>query len=567
MKTQRRKLPILLEILLLIPILIFLNVLSDKYFRRLDLTEDGRFTLSEASKELISKLPGDVLVKFYYAGEMPTYYMGLQQNLGTFLKELKYYSDGHLDFAAIDPRSDPKIYANLAAMKLDPFPIVDPVSPVEVKEQLVLPYAEITYKGKTQYVNLIRGCTYRTERGRFDFDVYKAMRNVEYNIVATIYNMQRERTHTLGILTGHEPMEIPKDRLRDFYSMGMSDLWPELDAFYNIIFVDIRDGRPITPKELDVLMVIQPDTALSEREKYEIDQYLMRGGKAIFMLDQQRIDWSIGEQGSTVTDLRASNLDDMFMKWGVAVRYNIIQDQVCGFIDASTFSNSLGSNMQEKPWLFHPLAFDFSDHPVTRNLSNCLIRFGGSIDTLASPGISHQVLMRTSRYSRLLDNKQYINVDQVLNQRIDERLFNAGPQNVAVLLSGTFRSLFTDRQPPLSPSGASTQGTFIPQNTDISVPKIAIISDGEFPLDMPPASQQMGKPDNKAFVLNLVDLMSGQEIVSQLREREVVKRQLNVKKSERRKGMIYFLNLGLPLLLIILMGMGYSIIRRRVNRK
>lgn len=569
MKKGNRKLTILLVALLMLPIAVLVNLIGDKYFSRADLTQDARFTVSDGSKQLLRGLDGQAVINVYYAGDMPTYYKNLQENLRTFLSELRYYADGHMDFFFVDPKGDRKIFEDFASKHLDPFPVVDPVSDVEVKEQFVLPYAEITYKGKTEYVNLIKGCVFNAG-GRLDFDVFKAMRNSEYNLMSTLFNMTRERTKTIGILTGHEPIPIPKDRLREYYAMGMSDLYTEMDRFYNIVFVDLNERKGFSPQEVDVLMVIQPETEISLRDQYEIDQYLMRGGKVFFMMDHEIVDWSIGEQVSTMTSLRRTGLGDMFMKWGVILNGNIVQDINCGVIDASTYTSTFGSSINAKPWVFNPRVLDFNDHPIARNLSYCLMRFAGSIDTTATiPGINKQVLMRSSRKTRVLEGDQYINVDQVISQKIDDRDYNRGMQTFSILLSGKFESNFVRRKVPLDTFNVvQPEPPFVSNSADSAKPMVAMISDGEFAIGEAYQGKVGNLPgDNKAFVLNLLDLMSGQDLISSIRVREVTDRKLDKRRIENSRGLILLANIVLPIVFIILFGLVRGIFRRSANRK
>jgi gliding-associated putative ABC transporter substrate-binding component GldG len=433
----------------------------------------------------------------------------------------------------------------------------------------VLPYAEITYRGKTEYVNLIKGCIFNVG-GRLDFDVFKAMRNTEYNLMSTLFNMTRERTATVGILTGHEPVIIPKERLREFYGMAMADLYVELDRFYNIIYVDLAERKGLSPKEVDVLMVMQPETEITEREKYEIDQFIMRGGKVLFMMDHEIIDWTIGEQLSTLTKVRHTNLGDMMMKWGVNLNDNLVQDLTCGVIDASTYTTTFGSSINAKPWVFNPRVLDFNEQPMSRNLNFCLMRFASSIDTLPVPGIQKTVLMRSSRKTRVLDGTQFINVDQVIANRPDDRDFNRGVQTFSLLLTGSFQSTFQGRRPPVDTLAPAIQPepAFVQASADSAKPMVAIISDGEFAVGESYQGQVGNLPgDNKIFVLNLIDMLAGQDLISSIRVREVVERKLDKRRVDNSRTLIMVMNIVLPIGMVILFGLARGFLRRSRNRK
>jgi hypothetical protein len=260
----------------------------------------------------------------------------------------------------------------------------------------------------------------------------------------------------------------------------------------------------------------------------------------------------------------------MFMKWGVVLNGNIVQDINCGVIDASTYTTTFGSNINAKPWVFNPRVIDFNENPMARNLSYCLMRFAGSIDTTATvPGISKTVLMRSSRKTRVLEGDQYINVDQVLSQKTDDRDFNRGVQTFSLLLSGKFESNFVRRQVPADTFNVvQPEPPFVSQSLDSAAPMVAFISDGEFAIGEAFQGKVGNLPgDNKTFVLNLLDRMSGQDMISSIRVREVTDRKLDKRKIEHSRVLILLANIVLPLVLIFLFGLVRGMLRRSRNRK
>jgi gliding-associated putative ABC transporter substrate-binding component GldG len=405
---------------------------------------------------------------------------------------------------------------------------------------------------------MIAGSVFRAQQGRLDFDPDKANRELEYKIITTIYNMTRERTKVVGLLTGHG--EYPKE--------AMADLFTELDPLYNIISVDLTKGRSLHPKDVDLLLVLQPQTALREREKYELDQYLMRGGRILWCMDQEIVDFSIGEQGSTLTDLRNTNLDDFFMKQGLKVNYDLVQDLNCGFIDAASYTTTFGNALNQKKWVFNPLVYNFSNHPSTRYLNNVLLRLSSSMDTFPTPGVNKTVLMVSSKESRLLSGRQYINVDQALRQPPDPKKFIGGNKILGVLIEGKFQSLYagrgipTDSIVPQRPNEA-----FTPMVAEGAEPRMVIISDGEFAIGETINGQVKPLPaDNKTLMLNLIDFLSGQEIITKIRVREINRRMLDRSQYKGSERFYQIVNIALPVLLILLFGFVRDYLRRRRNQ-
>lgn len=553
-----KKLNLTVQIGIIIGIILFAGLLSRTFFVRIDLTDDSRYTLSQVTKDILAELNEQVFVTCYFEGDMPPYYHSLYEGAKTLLQEINTYGHGNIEYQFVNPSGQNEILQRFAGLGYFPFPVLYDLSDTETREVLTMPYIEITYRGQVKVINMIAGSVYRSQQGRLDFDPDKANRELEYKIITTIYNMTRERTKTIGMLTGHG----------EYKKEAMADLLTELDPLYNIISVDLTQGRSIHPKDVDLLLVLQPQTALREREKYEIDQYLMRGGRIIWCMDQEIVDFAIGEQASTLTDLRNTNLDDLFLKHGVKVNYDLVQDMNCGFIDAATYTTTFGNAMNQKKWVFNPLVYNFSNHPSTRYLNNVLMRLCSSIDTFPTPEIQKTVLMVSSKESRLLSGRQYINVDQTLRQPPDPKKFISGNKNFAVLVEGKFQSLYAGRgipvdsivpQRPNEPFTATVQ-----EGTD---PKMVIISDGEFAVGELINGELKPLPaDNKTLMLNLVDFLSGQEIITKIRVREINRRMLDRAKYKGSERFYQIVNIALPVLLILVFGFVRDYLRRRRNQ-
>lgn len=544
---------------LLVGLIVFMvNLFGQQVIKRIDLTEDGRFTVSDVSKELVSGLDKKVKLTVYFTGEMPTYYKKLEEGVATYLFELENFAGGNLEYQFIDPEGKLELFDRFNSQGSAPFVLPMEMSISKTQQQIVLPYIEVSYDERLATVNLVKGCVLRRRDGQLDIDVYKAVRQLEYELISTIYNMSRVKNANIGLLTGHE--EYPKE--------AMSDLYSELDAYYNIISVDIRKGRPLYPADLDVLLVLQPQSRLSEREKFEIDQYLMRGGSVILLMDMQIVDYEIGDQASTLTTLREVRLDDLLLKHGIKMNYDLIASLVSGVIDVASYTSTFGSNQNARYWIYHPLIRKFSDHPTTRYLSDVLVRYASSIDTLPTPGIKKTVLLETDRYSKRLNGRQYINIDQTVRKEQDPRDFGGGPQKVAVLLEGQFQSLFQGRRVP-----GDSLADFAPKDKPLSQsiagvqPKLLVVSDGELATGEILKNKLAPLPaGNKTFLMNVIDNFTGQDIISELRIREFVARDLDRQKVAANATNVQIINVALPVLILIIFGVLRFVLRRRKNR-
>lgn len=550
-----------LQTILVAAILVVLNAISSGWFRRFDLTEEGRFSVSEVSRAVCDTLPSPVTVNVYFSGEMPARYRPFQEAIETYLIELNIATEGKVEYDFIDPSNDPGVRMEFQKAGWYPFQVSEWISPTEQKDFLLLPFAKVNYKSEQSIVNLVKGCVYTLPGGKPEIDVQKAIANLEYTLLTRIYNLSREKTKVLGFLTGNG--EYGPDKLQDLIG--------SLEAYYSFAKVIVKDGMAISPS-IDVLVVAGPDSTFTEREIYEMDQYLMRGGKILFIMDQQRINFDIGEMASTLTSLRQLNLDYMLMKWGVKLNYDIVEDLYCDRIELSAGNPTFGPRMQQRPWVFHPIIEGFPDHPVTKNLDRISIRFGSSMDTVAVDGIEKEVLLQSSNRSRTVQGTQFIDVAQYASEKTPQSLFNKGPFTLGLVLRGKLPSAFATRIQ--SESEAPVDGfapeaptaKFLPANADFDVPKVAIISDGEFATGQLFRGKIGGLPyDNKSFVLNLIDYLAGDNILSQIRSKEVVIRTLDKQRMRGQATFIRVVNMVFPVLLVIAFGLTRNFLRRRRN--
>lgn len=555
---RKKQINTTIQIAILVAIVLFANLISGSVFRRIDLTDDGRFTVSKASAKLVEELPKQVFVTIYYGGDLPTYYKNFEAGMQTYLQELALSSDDNIDFQFVNPADDPDIFRRFAEKQLYAFPISAPVSMTAQKETKVLPYAEVSYDQKNVIINLIHNCTFqRPEDGQPDFSVQAALQRFEYNLITTIYNMSREKFKTIGLLTGHG--EYPKE--------AMSDLLKDIDHYYNIINVNLADGKVITPKELDLLMILQPDSALSEREKYGIDQYMMHGGRVIAMMDNEILNFEIGDQASTLTMLRSTNLDDLWSKHGVKLNYDLVKDANCGFISTVSYTTAFGNESRRHPWAWYPIIRNLSGHPISRYVTRLQLRYASTIDTLSVPGVRKTVLMKTSPRSWRKNGQQFINIDQEIRQKPDLSRYVDGGQITGLLLEGNFRSLYEGRPVPRDANAPNPPAIpFKPAWQADQTAKVVLISDGEFATGDLVNGQAMRLPEeNKTFMMNLIDYMSGQEIMTALRIRQYHNRMLDPERVFGNEFTIRFVNLGLPLIALLLFGLLRGFLRRRKN--
>ncbi|MEM6764790.1 MAG: gliding motility-associated ABC transporter substrate-binding protein GldG [Bacteroidota bacterium] len=546
-----------IQALLIIALIVFVNLLASRFFYRWDLTKEKRYSLSEVSKQTARELASPMLISIYLEGDFPPVIRKLQETIRTTILEMKQYAGTRLEFEFVDPSKNQDLLKQFREKNIVPIPVRIRTSATDVARKDMFPVALFRYKGKEQYVNFLKGCVYPS--GEVNFE--KAEADLEYKLTSTIRNLSKEEGGVVVLLQGHGEKKLEELPL---------DLLADIQNSYNLFTFDMKanPGQSLSP-DIDVLMVFDPVASFSERDKYELDQYLIRGGSILWVVDQEAVDLDLYQKRATLTELRELNLDDMFNRYGFKINYNLVQDINCEKTEVFREGPS-GGIFDAYPWIFYPLIYSFSDNPIARNVETLLLRNASSIDTFSQENVKKTVLMRTSPNSRTIDGKQFIDLNQYLLAPPPEQLFiGKGPHTTALLLEGLFPSVFTGRvsEEILLDSLATEMptATFGTQNNPLAPGKMLVISDGDFVM----SKSNRGEPspylpyDNKVFLMNAIDYLGGDIALTQIRSKEVVDRRLDRRKIAENEIFIKSLNLLLPIGLILVFGLIRYIWRRR----
>ncbi len=577
------------RLLLLAVALLLLNLIADQYFKRFDLTREGRYSLSRVTIDALDSLTYPVFVTTYLEGEFPTDIRNFQEGLRTTLLEMKQYAGGNLQFTFEDPRNNVELIQDFQARGFTSVPVRERLSALEERQQFMWPLLVMRYRDQEVYVDLLKGCAEPTPQGP-QANFAKAESDLEYKLTSAMLSLTRNQPGVIGLLRGHG--EWSNDEIRELGS--------ELQNRYALVDFNMRTvyaGASIS-NDIQVLLVLQPQTSFTEREKYELDQYVMRGGSILWVLDQQRVDMDMYNKQSTVTELYRLNLDDFFMNYGFKLNYDLIQDLSCEKIEVAMAEGNRAQFLS-RPWIFYPMAYELPDHPVTRNIDFTLLRYASSIDTFSLPGIKHTPFLRSSTSSRTIQGSQFIDITQYLNNPPPENLFRAQPSIAGLLVEGEMNSLFAGRPAPTdSLSPAAPNEPLIPTSVvmrpgesqsdyrariaeQVQNPrtrrylqgltnsrKMAIISDGEFALGALFRGERQYIPyDNKTLLLNVIDYLAGDVSLTGIRSKEVSIQRLNAAKVTEERVFWQLLNVVLPVISIVVFGAILFYFRRRKNAK
>ncbi len=544
------------DLLLLANALVFvaiLNFLGSSYFFRIDLTEEKRYTIKSQTKELLSNLDDAVYVEVFLEGELNPGFERFKRSIRETLEEFRIYSKDRVRVTFTDPtlalgeRARNEFIADLTARGVSPRNVIETKNGQRV-EKLVFPGAIVSYGGMEKGVMLLKGNAMQGPQQALNH----AIEGVEYEIANTIYTLTNNDRKRIGFVAKHG--ELEGNRLISFEN--------SLSEQYDVLSVALDQKEKLAG--VDALIIAKPTHAFSNNDKYYLDQYLMKGGRLLLLLD--RLDAAMDSASSDnyfafPYDL---NLDDQLFKYGVRINQDLIQDRVSGRYPI-VVSNAGKPQIMQMEWPFFPLVNQYSDHPVTRNLDASLLRFASSIDTVKAVGVKKTPLLFSSSYSRKAAAPVKVGVNDLRNQ-LQTGAFNEQKIPLGYLLEGTFTSLYKNR---FSPTGADTAGY-----RSESVPtKLIVIADGDImrndvnprtgeaqPLGFDPFSQYTFA--NQDLLLNAIAYLTEENGLIKARNKEIKIRPLDKEKIKNERVFWQVINIVAPLLLLIIFGFSRSYWRK-----
>ena len=513
-----------------------LNVLASFVFFRWDLTQEKRYTISDATKRLLQNLDGQVVIKVYLSGDFPAGFERLERAIQETLESFSDYGGANIAYRFIEP-NDPKLQEELTQKGLIPTNLFANEEGKRT-ERLVFPGAVLVYEGKEYAVQLLKG----NKTSSSEEQLNQSYEGVEFELASAIRRMTSKERKRIGILVGHTKVPPPR----------FSDLLATLQQNYDLYF-DIQN--PDSWEKGDLLIIPKPDTPFTEDEKYRLDQFVMRGGKLLLFADGARVD-SVSLEGTFAQPL-ALNLEDLLFKYGCRINQNLIKDLSCALIPLNVGNMGDKPQIKPMPWRFFPLINNFGLHPIVRNLDAVYTRFPSTIDTVEAPNIRKTPLLMTSQYTKLLKAPALVAYNEA-RQQPDPRDYNAGIKNIALLLEGSFSSLYNNRLLPNDPRTSSFIGQGKPA-------KILIVSDGDMLVNDIDYSRDAPLPlgfdrlsgrvfANKDFALYAIDYLVDSEGLITSRYNQVTLRTLDKIRLKDDRIPWQLINLVLPLLMIGVLG-------------
>lgn len=573
-KTNIKKSAIL-QLLFGVVIVILINIIGSYVYTRIDLTSQKRYSLSPATKDLLKNLDDYVYFKIYLEGDFPAGFKRLRSETREMLDEFRAYTD-YIDYEFINPSEsdDPKerreTYQLLVEKGLSPTDL-QVKNKDGVSTNIIFPGVLISYKGKEVPVELLR-----TQIGVPPEEVLNnSVQSLEFNLANAIRKLTQDRKPSVGILQGHG--ELDKMELADFagslmddYNVELVNLNGQLNSLSERVRIDSINTK--VENKYDALVIAKPDSVFGEKDKFIIDQFIMRGGKVMWLVDPVFASMdSIQNDESTVGVALDLNLKDLLFNYGVRVNPVLLLDLNALPIPVNVGSMGNQPQMEFFPWYYFPLITPLSNHPVVNNLNVIKTEFISSIDTISTKGVKKTTLLTTSPYTRVLRTPAYIDLG-MLREKPDENKYRQGPRDVAVLLEGNFESHYKNRIPReiINNKDFDFRETSEPA-------KMIVVSDGDliknqfhipngYPLPLG-FDQFTGETfGNKEFALNAMNYLVDESGLITIRSRDLKLRLLNNTLVNQNELLIKVLNMGTPLVLIILLAIVLNIIRKNKYR-
>ena len=562
MANSKKKTKSIVQLLLVIGILIFINILASAFYGKVDLTEDKRFTLTPATQDLLGELDEVVFVKVLLDGEFPAGFKRLQTSIREILDDFRSET-GYIEYEFENPGLGTVDEINARRTQLAEYGI-NPMnlrlaSSNETSEQLIYPYAILYYKNREYVVNLLEN---EVPGMPDEVILNNSVALLEYKLANGIQKLKNNRKPAVLFTTGHG--ELEPIQTRDFETT--------LRQFYNTGRINLDSIVLIDPK-VDVLVVARPRGRFSEQHKFKIDQYVMNGGKVIWLIDRLNVHLdSLRKTANYMPIDYPLEIEDLLYKYGVRIQPNLVLDLQCSRIPLGIGKVGNAKQLDLFPWYYHVVSTPKSNHPVSKNLDRINLMFPGSIDTIKTKTtIKKSILLESSQYSRMQFSPVRLNFE-ILRYKPDPTKFNKGPQPLAVMLEGTFPSLYENRVTEEMKAGLAQINVEV-KGKSVDT-KMLVVADGDIVKNPVDPTQDAIRPlgfnkyenyqfANKDFLVNAVEYMMDKNGVIEARSKEVKLRMLDTVKATKEKGMWQAVNIGLPLLFLLVFGLLFNFVRKR----
>ncbi|MCC6384403.1 MAG: gliding motility-associated ABC transporter substrate-binding protein GldG [Bacteroidia bacterium] len=536
---------------LLAAIIVMINLLSSFVFSRYDLTTDKRFTLTQSSKELLKNLKDIVYIKVYLSGDFPPGFKKLENAARETLDEMRIFAGDNLSYEFIDPASLPddqkrkELYQQLMTKGIIPTNLEEQAK-YKRSERLIFPGALIYYGSTERTFMLLKDLTGNQPEQMIN----NSIQNLEFEIINAIRKITTIKPERIAFIEGHDELN----------QKNIADIAQSLAGAYELSRIEIKNEL----KALDgfkTLVIAKPMLPFDEKDKFIIDQFIMKGGRVLWLIDGMYAEMdSLSDKSEILAVSNSINLDDMLFRYGARINNDLVQDVMAAPIPVVTGYIGDKPKTSLLPWSYFPIAIPESNHPIVKNINPVRFQFPSSIDIIGNLEIKKTILLTTSEFAKTQGSPARVSLE-VMREKPDLATFNKKYLNLAVLLEGSFSSLFENRIPP-----AITENKEIGFLSHGKPTKMIVISDGDVIRNDYIKSRNQALAlgydrytgetyGNKTFLLNAIDYLTDDSGIIYIRSKELKLRILDKQKLETSKANWQLIVTAGPILLVLIFGM------------
>ena len=555
-------------------LLILINLISTLLYFRIDLTEDKKYSISSTSKNIINEIDDVMYIKIYLEGDFPSGFKRLQNSTIELLNQLKKHNQ-LIKYELINPNiknieERNNLYKQLYEVGLNPTNLQTQNSGTKT-EQIIFPGAIIYYKGKEICVNLLQ-----SQLGTHHEKILNnSIENIEFEFINAFNKLINDYKPNIAFLTGNGQLN-GSEILSIKY--GLNNTSESLSKYYTINEFNIKNWTVDSGKtnfsikdqqtkinRFDVLIIAKPTIPFNKLEKLLLDQYIMNGGKILWLIDGVSMDMDSlkNNQAFSMALPKNLNIDDMLFKYGVRINHNLIMDIQCDKIPVISNFNVNQTSKSLFPWFYNPLIISKNNHPITKNIDAIKTSFISTIDTIRSSKVHKKIILKTSPYTKLVYSPHRVSLN-ILEEKGSIEKYNDGPLNTGVLLSGKFKSFFENSVPlknnKIKKESEETEMIFF---SDGDIIKNDVNSNNKpYEIGYNPFSKENFQ-GNKQLIINSIHYLTGNKKLLDLRRNNFKIRLLDKKEISVNKIKWQILNIFLPLIIVLIFGLIFNLIRNK----
>ncbi len=549
------------EFIFSVTAIILVAVVLSRFQFRIDLTEDKRYTLSDPTKEVLKHVDNDLFVQVYLDGDMPIPLKRLRRSVKNMLDEFRVASEKRLDYTFINP-TDIKdaeqrnaLFMSLYNKGLNPINVQVNDEEGGQSSKMIFPGMIINYNGIEIPVNILNNSWLVS----YEENIQHSIEGLEYEIAQTIATITADTIYKVAFIEGQG----------ELHEAEVADITYYLSKFFTVDRGTIN-GIPGVLDDYSAILIADPLNEFTEADKLVIDQYIMNGGKALWLAEEVRVSADTLAQGETLAMYHPLNIEDQLFRYGARINPEIIQDLECQVIQMAVSTSAEQQQLISTGWVYNPLLVPSGDHPITRNINRVKGEFANSIDTVGlDPAIKKTILLTTSANAKTITPPVMIRLSEA-EEQIDENSYNNTNIPVAVLLEGVFQSAYKNRM-----VGNIIHDPAFIIKSESEPTKIIVVADGDiirndidyssgsvspYPLGQ---DQYTGEiMGNRDFIVNCMNYLVNNNGLMELRSREIKSRLLNKTRIRQEKLKWQIINIIGPVIIILLAGTIYNMRRR-----